>query len=53
MTRLELLVILVAVLGIGFVVVQPYYEAKAFNKFSSTKATYWYGVFAYLKVIPK
>jgi hypothetical protein len=45
---------------IGFVIIaliycclQPYFEAKTFNKFSDTKATYWDAVFAELRVMPK
>lgn len=35
-----------------FAVVQPYFEARTFNKFSSTKATYLDALVSQLRVLP-
>ena len=35
-----------------FVIIQPYFEMKTFNKFSETKATYFDAVFSKLRVMP-
>ena len=36
----------------AIVILQPYFEARSFNKFSKTKATYWDAVITTLRVIP-
>jgi len=45
-----LLVLIIA--GI-LVLVQPYFEMRAFNRFSEKKATYWDAAFASLRVMAK
>jgi hypothetical protein len=49
----------IVVVTFSFVVVviaafllSPYFEAKAFNKFSKTKATYWDALWTELRVMP-
>ena len=44
------LIILIVVLGFAS---QPYFEARAFNKFSDIKASYWDAVFTSLRVTSK
>lgn len=41
---------LLAVLFLGLL--QPYFEMRAFNKFSQTKATYWDALMSDLRIIP-
>lgn len=54
--RAEKLVILFCVctwaLCLAIMFVQPYFEAKTFNKFSKTKATYWDALVSDLRVVP-
>lgn len=56
MTPLEKLIcwfIGIVVVGcVAVAVFQPYFEARAFNKFSKTKATYWDALVTELRVIP-
>ena len=47
-TLATIIVMIVAILAI--LTVQPYFEARAFNKFSEKKATYWDAVFTDLRV---
>jgi len=45
--------VVVFLLGvIVYAVSQPYFEMRAFNKFSETKATYWDAVMSDLRIIP-
>ncbi len=37
---------------LAFWLVPPYFEARAFNKFSKTKATYWDALWTELRVLP-
>ena len=37
----------------SFMGIKPYFEMKAFNKFSDQKATYWDAMFTELRVIPQ
>ncbi len=51
--RKPLLPIIGVLLGVLFAVfVPPYFEMRAFNKFTETKATYWDALFTELRVIP-
>ena len=43
--------VVVAILSV-IVLLQPYFEARSFNKFSKTKATYWDAMITSLRVIP-
>lgn len=48
-TRLCVVAVVVALLGF---LIQPYFEMRAFNKFSETKATYWDAMFSQLRITP-
>lgn len=45
------LIILALLILLG-IVMQPYFEARSFNKFSKIKATYWDAVWTQLRVMP-
>ena len=45
------IILILGALMVG--VSQPYFEAKAFNKFSDTKATYWDAMWTKLRVTSK
>lgn len=50
-----LIIVAIAAMGVLMgteILTQPYFEARAFNKFSATKATYWDAVFADLRILP-
>lgn len=47
-----LIVIAVTLIVSGVILIGPYYEAKTFNKFSKTKATYWDALVSDLRVVP-
>jgi len=49
-TLTELLTVIMIVAIISGVFVQPYFEMKAFNKFSSNKATYIDAMFSQLRI---
>lgn len=52
-TLFERMVIVGITLLIFVFLLQPYFEMKAFNKFSETKANYFDAVFSELRVIPR
>ena len=45
------LVFLIFLVGLMYPIIQPYFEMKAFNKFSIKKATYWDALFSELRII--
>lgn len=45
-----ILVAVIIVVSIGFVILKPYYEAKAFNDCTGGNATYFTAVFTQLRV---
>jgi len=48
------LCVLAVVVAIAVVVLQPFFEARAFNKFTSgRRATYWDACWTELRVMPK
>jgi carbon starvation protein CstA len=49
-----LAIILIIVTVIGIIVLQPYFESRAYNKFTTgQKATYWDAVWTELRVMSK
>ena len=50
---IAIVIILCIAISVGIAVMQPYFEARAFNKFSETKATYWDAVWTRLRVTSK
>ena len=46
----EKLIVAAIALVLALLVAQPHFEARAFNKFSAKKATYWDAAFAELRV---
>lgn len=53
MTWHEKLIIWLLVAIFAGALIEPYYEAKTFNKFSNQKATYWDAVFGDLRIFAK
>ena len=50
MTGTEILIIISMVIMIASIFVQPYFEMRAFNKFSDKKATYMDALFSQLRI---
>ena len=46
-------VVIVVGLFLVMALLQPYFEARTFNKFSESKATYWDALVSELRVLPK
>ena len=44
------IIVAVLIFFLGGAIMQPYFEAKTFNKLTGGKATYWDAVFAELRV---
>ena len=44
--------VILLVIIITIAILQPYFESRAFNKFSRTKATYWDAVWSDLRIFP-
>lgn len=52
-SNVGLLAVFILILGIGMILVKPYFEMKTFNKFSDKKATYLDAVFSDLRIVSK
>lgn len=53
LTGVELLIMaVISVMILAALLLAPYFEMKTFNKFSSTKATYFDALFSNLRVTP-
>ena len=46
------IVLLILVGVVASMTLSPYFEMRAFNKFSETKASYWDALFSDLRIIP-